>query len=402
MGPGREGSRRALFAIGAQGAASGSVLLLSIAIARSGGAERLGEYAVIYAAFLLLRGAAQELTLTPLLSRKLSLTEFRAHTEQQSLIGVGLGIIALIVGLIFQSEMLIVLGVSFHGLLLLSYSKVVNVTVGKGSIAVVQELAVVVAVGSALFGTIVWQWGAVAAFATWALASSAAGYITSLVQRYSLKPKLRATKAEGSVGASFAVQSLIGSGSVNLLTMLMAIVAGPAVVGILRGGSTILGPANMTVVAIQPIVLRSISQTLTWEPRRRFLYLCRHSLKVVAFYTSVASVMVIASHYWGGLLLGSVWPQVQPILLIMLFDGLLAAITQVATLFHRASWNHRRAMRLSFAVLVFRFPVVLFGASAFGVLGATVGLAASSVMSAVTWWLSVADLNRTNRIKNIG
>lgn len=391
--PSKASSLRAFAAVLAQGAASLSVMLLSVAIARTGGLAGLGEFGLIYSAFMLVRGAAQEVSLTPLLSGNPTMRDFQRYSKQESLVGLVLGGVALIIGLLIGSAMLIILGVSLHGLLLLSYSKVANVTVGRGSVAVYQEIAVLISVLIAVVGTVIGQWSAVLCFSCWALVSACAGYATSFLQGYSLRPAWIASRKNGVVGASFAAQTFVGSGSIHILTMLVGAVAGMSTVGVLRGGSTILGPANLAVTAIRPIVLRGISRALNRGSRGRLMYVGTHAFRIVGVYCFLASGMAVISHYFGYVLLGSVWDYVQPVLFIMAIDGMVAAVAQVASLFHRATQKHGRAMRISILILIIRFPAVLLGAWHFGVFGAAVGLMVSSVVSASVWWLSLLTLN---------
>lgn len=381
-------------AISAQGAASASTLLLSVAVARSGGASGLGELAVVLAVYLLAQVCVRDGVITPALTRDYSDRFHPGIARRVSAVALGVGALCLGVGFLVSSAMLVVLGFALHGLLLLDFSKVMSVTYFGGRVAVTQEVVVLLAVGVALAGSAFAQWSAVVVFCVWALVAAVVGYGCSVLQSFSLLPGWRSSREEALVSGSFATQAILGRGSVHVLTMLIPVVADTATAGVLRGGSTILGPANLTLTSLQPLLVRRLSESTRTAHRTRIASLIRDAGLLVATYVLIASCMLLVAHYFGHIILGEVWTDLQPLMWIMFFDGLMVAISFLPLTFHRSTLSHRRSMNISIFTLLLRFPGVLVGAAAWGAKGAALGYLATTFITGVIWWVSCFSISR--------
>ena len=389
------GVLRGTSAILAQAAASATAMVLFIVIGRVDGLEAMGKYSILYAVYLLIAQVVREATLTPLLSRKLSMDEYKRHAERQSMAGLGLGAVVVLVGLVLGDAAIIMLGLALHGMLILQYAKLISVTFGTGKSALVQESAVLAAVCAAGVGTLLLHWPAAAVFGTWLGTAAVVGYAIAIGQRYALRPRWRAERGEAMVSASFSLQSLINASSVHMLSIATGAVAGLVTVGVLRGASTVMGPANLSITAVQSIVLRRLAGYAARSHRSRWRDLLGDAVLTSAVFAAIAAVLAVGAHFLGDLILGpEVWQAVQPILLLVAADGVLVAITTVARLFHRATWEHKRSMAISLVFVSARWPAVLSAAAMYGAMGAALGALVSSLIGAVLWWYSAYRVSR--------
>lgn len=379
---------RLLVSIFANGLTSVTSLVLSVIVARTGGTSSLGDFAVAYAAYLLIQLVAREAGITPLLGLHTEVGIIRSQCRRQSLIGI-VGTVAMVaIGFIIWSPSLIVIGFSLHGMVVLNYSKVLSLTLSDGKQALFQDSVVLVSVLCVAISAAYFDVNYILVISVWAVGSSVLGYCAAVFQGFGLRPSWLGRGEESKVGLLFAVQSLVGAGSINFLTFILAAVSGPFLVGTLKGGSTLLGPANVVTTAVQPLAIRSLSTVRSSSRALRFRKMARLAAGLSLLYSAVAIPSFFGAQYFGEYLLGATWIDVQPIFIIMSIDGLLAAVIAIPSATHRALWASTVALRVSLCLLVVRFPAVILGAVLGGVEGAAWGYMFSSVISVVVWWIS--------------
>lgn len=385
--------RRGSKAVVAQGATSATSMVLFVAVARAGDLALLGRYSIYYAAFLVAVQVVREATITPLLSRKLSDPELKSHADRQSLAGLVLGPVTVLIGAMLVLPDLIWLGFGLHGMLLLHYIKLVSVTFGNGQSAILQELVVLTAVCIAGLGAVFFDLPAQAPFLVWICMSAVVGYISALTGRYAIRPRWRAEQGEGAASASFSLQALVNASSVHVLTMAVGLTAGLPTVGALRGASTLVGPANLVLTAVQPILIRRVSAYAERPSHIRARLLLRDAALTMGAYSAAVIPLLALGYLAGEVLLGEdVWPSVRPILILVAADGLLAGVATVAVSYHRATWNHRRALAISLTILIPRWALVLSLASVFGAPGAAAGALIATSIASLLWWVSAVRL----------
>lgn len=393
-------SFRGASAVLSQGVASASAFLLSIAVAQSGGLYELGVFAIAHACFQLISLAARDTTITPLLTQKPTPESFRIYAQRQSFIGAITAPIVFLIGILASSEMLMILGACLHGMLMLVYSRVVNISIGTGTIAIVQEVIVIFAVVIATVGALFWHWSASTVYLAWAASSAAVGYITALIQKYDLRPLWKASRRESIVGASFGLQSALGAGSIQILTMLTGAFAGTGTVGTLRGGATVVAPAGTIVTSIHPLLLRRQANRFDVSHKARIRQIARDSLALTGAYLVIALSVVTVFFFWGEWILGDVWLYVRVIIWVVIIDGVVAVLGQIPALFHRATWEHRRSLFISALVLLVRFPLVIMLAINQGAIGAAVGNLIAGTLSVSLFWISALEISRRNSLED--
>lgn len=379
---------RIIKSIASNGIVSLTSLILSISVARNGGVDGLGDFVVALGLLTLVQAAAREAGITPLLGEKLTGGVVRNHSRRQSLIGIVAVFLLTGIGAWLSLPLVAIVGLGVHGSLLFNYSKIIDLTLSAGNKSLVKDSIVFILVTCAaitveLFGL---YFGIVVA--VWISACALMGYLGAIQDKLSMRPSWVGRGEESRVGIGFAAQSIIGSGSVQLVTLILAIVSGPSLVGMLRGGSTLLGPANLIVTAVQPLAIKNIATVRHVRRRIRIQRLAKLSVALVGIYSIASVTTVILSHQFGILLLGDVWHDVKPILLIQAIDGVLASLCAIPAAAHRALWAYRRSLHISILIFAIRLPFVAVGAVTWGVEGAAWGYLISTSVSALCWWFS--------------
>lgn len=381
-----------LKAVVAQAAASATILLLTIVIARSGGTAALGQFGIAMALLLLAQAVAREATIMTLVSASPTSAEIRQRSGRQSIIGIVASLTMIGGGWASGSWMMVVVGIGAQGMLLAHYTRLVSLTLWRGRLAMLQELlvlgcALVPAAGSVLYG-----WPGSYTLMVWVVSYALVGYAAAFALRLDIVPRWRGTGREGRVGGLFAAQSLVSTGSVHLLTLALAGFVGPILVGALRGAGTVIAPANMILTALYPLAVARLGPLRQGSAHELRLRLVSLTGGAVAVFLSVAGAMALIVHLYGEVLLGGAWVDVQPILWIVVIDGVIAAMYFVPAAAHRALWEHKRSSAISVLAAIARFLFVLGGALVAGVIGAAAGYLAANALLCIAWWASAAKL----------
>lgn len=382
----------ALKAVVAQAAASSTMLLLTILIARSGGTAALGELGVAMALFLLAQALAREATIVTLISLRPSGEQIRDRCRRQSLIGLIASLAMVAAAGLSGSWIMLVVGVGAHGMLLAHYSRLISVTLGRGRLAMLQELFVLGCVIVPAAGSVVFGWPGQYALVVWTVSYALVGYGLALALRMDLRPRWNGGGEEGKVGGLFAAQSALTTGSVHVLTLALATVAGSVLVGALRGAATLIAPANTILTALQPLAVARIGALRLATRRELWHRLLTLTGGVAMVFIVVAGAMIVVVHVYGEALLGRAWLDVQPIIWIVVIDGLIGALCFIPAAAHRALWERRRSSVISVLAAILRFPLVLGGALAAGAAGAAAGFAVATGVLCIAWWVSAARL----------
>lgn len=369
-------------------------LLLSVLIARLGGSEGLGMFGVAYAAYLLIQLIVREAGANTLSATLPSPERVRETAGRTSLMGLVFALPVLLVGVFFHYPYLIVLGLAIHGICLYDYSKTLSLSLGDGKMAILQDLILFTVFLSAAALAFLEKIDAVALMAIWAGSGAALGYGVSLAQAYKLVPAWSGSQVELSTSLGFGLQSLIGAGSVHVLTFLLAGIGGPLLVGAMRGASTIMGPANLITSTLQPLLITSFARTSPAIGTVSFRTVLRSSVGIVSANSALVTGLVLLGYNFGDMLLGAAWQDSAPLLLVVAFDSVFVALGCAPLAAHRTIWAAKRLANINTMTVLTRIPMVLVGAALWGALGAVVAFLFVTVVNTIALWLSLLQLRR--------
>ncbi|MDQ0689873.1 hypothetical protein [Arthrobacter sp. W4I7] len=372
-------------------------LLLSVVIARLGGSDDLGRFGVAFAAYLLIQLIVRDAGANTLSATLPSARRIRDTARRISLMGLVLAVPVLLVGLIFDYPYMIAMGFAVHGICLYDYSKTLNLSLGDGKIAIAQDLILftvfMIASALAFMGHI----EPVGLIAIWAGCGAALGYLVSFIQVFKLAPSWSGSQVELRASLGFGLQSLLGSGSVHVLTFLLAGVGGPILVGSMRGASTIVGPANLITTTLEPLLITSFSRTAPEKGAVSMRAVIRSAAGITWANLAVVAGLVLLGYNFGGLLLGTAWENSSPLLVVVAVDSVFVALGCAPHAAHRSIWAAGRLATITTVTAFTRIPMVLSGAALGGALGAATAFLFVTIANTSTLWLSLLQLHRKSR-----
>lgn len=386
--------RRLSKALFSNGLSSVMSLILSVLIARSGGTDDLGIFGVAFAAYLLVQLIVRDAGANTVGAVLPSNRKVRLTAQRVSLMAAVLAVPVLIAGIALNFSYLMIMGVAIHGLCLYDYSKTLSLTLDDGKIAIYQDgiLFVVFLVAASLsFNGVI---DSVGLMSVWAIAGALLGYLAAWFQNYKLNPTWSGDVVELRTSLVFGLQSLLGGGSVHVITFLLNVVGGPIVIGALRGASTLIGPANVITSSLQPLLITYFART---APRAGAIHMpavLRSAAALVGVHILVTSTLTICSLYFGEVILGEAWDASAPLLLIVAVDSVLVAIGAAPLAAHRSLWASGRLARVNMLMVSIRLPVITSAAFLYGAQGAAFGFLVTTFLSSTLWWGSFLQIQR--------
>lgn len=384
--------QRVIKALLSNGLFSVMSLLLSVLTARSGGTDELGMFGVAFAAYLLVQLVVRDAGANTLSAALPSGRKIRATAGRISLMGLVVAIPMLFVGVVFDQPYIMILGASIHGICLYDYSKTLSLSLGDGVMALLQDgiLFALFVIGAwfVFVGqlTAYWMW------IIWALGGAGLGYLASFIQCYRLKPGWVGDPLELKTSLGFGLQSLIGSGSVHVLTFLLVGVGGTRLVGSMRGASTIMGPANLVTSSLQPLLITWLARTAPQSGSVSMRAVVRSSIGLVLLHAGITTGLVVIGLNFGDRIMGDSWNDSVSLLLIVAADSVLVAVGAAPLAAHRSLWKFERVMRINLWTVAVRIPLVIVGAVVFGAQGAVSGFLIVTLGATTAWWVSLVNL----------
>jgi O-antigen/teichoic acid export membrane protein len=295
-------------------------------------------------------------------------------------------------GLFLNSTYMLIIGLATHGICLYDYSKTLSLSLDDGKVALAQDglLFLFFSVGAVL--TWIGVIPAIALVAIWALAGAVIGYAAAALQCYRLWPRWSGDPDELRTSIGFGVQGLIGGGSVHVSTFLLALVGGANIVGSIRGASTLIGPANLVTSSLQPLLISYFSRTAPRAGEISMPSLFKSAAGMVCVQLFLAGALTLVGYFFGDVLLGPVWQDSEPLLVIVAVDAVLVAAGAAPLAAHRTLWKSGRLARINSCMVVMRLTLVIFGALLWGAQGAALGLLTVTLVGSVIWWTSIIQL----------
>jgi O-antigen/teichoic acid export membrane protein len=386
--------RRIIKAIVSNGLFSAMSLLLSVLVARFGGSENLGMFGVAYAAYLLIQLIVRDAGANTLIAILPSSRRVRQTAGRISLMGIVFAVPVLLAGFVFRSPYMIILGFTIHGICLYDYSKTLSLSLADGKMAILQDSIVftIFILASALtFFEII---DPVSLMGVWAGCGAVLGYLVSFIQVFKLAPCWSGDPVELRTSLGFGLQSLIGSGSVHILTFLLVGIGGPLLVGSMRGASTIIGPANLITTSLQPLLITFFARTAPRVGAVSMSAVLRSSAGMVSAHLALVAALVLTGYNFGSMLLGAAWEDSAPLLSIVAMDSVFVALGCAPIAAHRSIWAAGRVASINTMTVFTRIPLVLFGTVFWGALGAVIAFLLVTVLNTCAWWLSLLQLRR--------
>lgn len=367
-------------------------ILLTFSVSRAGGLELLGQFALGYAALSLLQIVIRETCLNMALASRGSPDEAGVSFWRALLLAIPSGLAISTAGLIADSEILVIMGWSAVAFCIFDFLRLWIAATRPGPLSLIADVVNLVAVVLGITLTEFANWSVLAILVSWSTGMSVA--VGILLTGSRLKIVLTARGLFDRNAATFGVQGLFGSGSVQVANILVGSTQSTEILGALRGASTFAGPANLITATIQSAAIRPLGSSRPGTPERAAA-LARWLLLSSAIAVPILIASGIVASVFGEELLGEAWLVTAPILVWILADAGVVALTCPAYAVHRADLQAKRVLVISLVVGALRIVVVPLITGLAGAPGAAISFFCLSAMSGLLLWGSYFRYSRT-------
>lgn len=374
-------------------------LLLSITVARSGALGELGQFALAFSVYVLVTGLARATVTESVLGQAQPQDRhlFRQSAQRVSLVAVLAAILVVAVGLSSGSGYLWTIGLALPGLVLYDYLKVFGLGVTDPKRVLAHEVIWTVASGIGAALGLAGVASALTVFMVWAGSGALVGYAGAALLRCTLLPGWPVGRAETRNGLAFGLHFLVGSGTAQLATAILAGVAGTAVVGALGGARTALGPITLLIGASSSLLIPYLARTRHAGAGVRLRSAAAITGAITLFVGPLAVALPALPDVVGRALLGANWEFARPLLPALAFESVFMVAAMVAFAGHRIEQAATRTLVLGATLGPIRIVAVVGAGHLFGAPGAAWAMAALALCSAGGWWWSYLALLRGQR-----
>ncbi len=391
------GVRRVLWVVGDQGISGLTNVTATVIVARSVSSEAFGAYSVGFIVYILALGASRGLVSQPLTVRFSSTEVTRdvvaGAAGAAGLIGVAVGVVAVMVGIVLGGEVGAVLGVVgllMPALLLQDTWRFLFFTIGHPRRAVANDLTWCVLQVVLMGAVIMAGGGSVALAGAWAGSGAAAALVG--VGQTGVRPRTRSAapflRSQADLGPWFAIEFVFHTGASQLTALALGGMFGTVGVGALRGGQTLFGPFYLAMTGLMSAAVPEGARLLTRSPSRVLTLLRMMSLVLVAVAGAWGGMLSIVPDHWGVALLGETWQSARQLLLPLAVGAVGYAVASGGVTGLRVRGAAREGLSVRVVVGLLTLAAGVGGGAVAEVDGAAWGLAVGSWATAFgTWWM---------------
>ena len=398
-------SSRALWGLGDQAFSSATNFAMSAVVARSVTPEAFGEFAIVFATYLVALGIARSVNTLPLLVRFSGVQRERwreatsAATGTALVAGVVGGLVCAAAALMFPStgRALLALAVTLPLLLLQDTWRHAFLARGSPSAAFLNDLAWAVFLIPAIWVPIaVGTESAVPFILSWGIAGGAAGLLGIVQSRVVPRPLgcPRWVRAQWDLGGRQLGEFAATSGSNQIVMYSAGAIGGLAAAGSLRGGQVLLGPLNVALQGAWLVAIPEQVRTLRKRPEMLWRIAALISLGLGALGVMYTIVLMAFGDIVGPLLLGETWQNAQPVVVPLGIAAIATGLWVGATVTLRAMQEARRSLRARLANCVLTVGAGTVGLVLAGAPGGAWGIAIASLLSVPVWWWQLRAATR--------
>ena len=395
----RRVARRFGWGLADQAMSSVSNAAVSFYVARELGATQFGAFSLAYVTYAFALNASRGLATDPLVVRysNVSQAQWRRAVAQSSgtaaTTGMVTGACALIAAMVLHGTprlAFLALGLTLPALLLQDSWRYAFFAAGRGSQAFLTDTVWTLALLPALallrithHGTVLWF------FLAWGAAAAIAACVGALQARTVPRPTKAWTwvSATRDLGPRYLAENTASSGSGQLRSYGVGIIAGLAAVGYLQAGLLLLGPFMVVLMGISLVTVPEASRVLRRSPRHLGLYclVVGAGLAVMALAWG-ACLLVLLPRGLGNLLLGGLWRPAYGLVIPLIITIMGAGFQVGSAAGLHALGAARRSLRAMVIASIITLGLSLFGAFFGGAAGACRGSAVAAWIGALLWW----------------
>ncbi|MFD7158626.1 hypothetical protein ACFV9C_28780 [Kribbella sp. NPDC059898] len=404
--------RRLSWGVADQAVSSLENFLLGVYVARTLGAASLGALGVAFVAYGIILNVSRALSTDALMVR---FSDVPRRTWRQGvaassgvalLVGLAGGVGCVAIGVVLRSAMpgsevggaFIALAAGLPGLTLQDSWRQAFFAAGEGAKAFVNDSVwTVLLLGALLVGGHAGAHGV--AWSLLAFGGSATLSALFGVFQAGIVPRPRAAtgwlRRHRDLGPRFLVENVVLASVGQVRAVVVAATVGLAAVGAIRGGEMLVGPVSALLMGLAQVAVPEAARAVRRSDRhlRRFCLGLSGGLAVVSFAWSLV-VLVVFPFGLGRVLLGTVWPQAQVLVLGITVRNLAGCLQVGPSAGLRALGRADRTMRCQLANAPLAVVFCAAGALAWGAQGAVWGSALAAILGTGIWWQQLTSALR--------
>lgn len=395
----RQAGRRLGWGLADQAVSSLTNFAIGIYVARSLGAAEFGAFSLAYVTYAFLLNASRGIATDPLQVRfsGTGLGAWRravtASAGTATLVGVVAGVCVLGAAALLSGTpqgAFLALGLTVPGLMLQDSWRYAFFALGRGRSAFMNDLVWAGALFAALAALRAANLESVFTFfAAWGGSAAVAAGFGSLQAR--VVPRVcearRWVTGHRDLGPRYLVENTALSGSDQLCTYGVGLIAGLAAVGHVRAASMLMGPFLVVFMGISVVAVPEGARLLRRSRHRLRLFCVLLSAGLAAGALGWTGVLLAALPTGlGAWLLGSIWKPAFPLVLPFGLSIVGACAAAGANVGLHALAAARRSLRAEILGSAAYLAFGLAGTLADGAFGAVCGLAIATWLGAVVWW----------------
>jgi hypothetical protein len=381
-----------------QALASVTNFALGVIVARSVGASGFGAFSIAFVTYLVALNLSRAVATQPLLIRYAAVgeSEWRRGTSLATgaviVVGAVIGACCVVAAVLARGqigESLFAIGLTLPGLLLRDTWRFAFIAAGRGGLAVVNDLLLLVTLAAAL-GAFLLSGSSSVLLPT--LAWGGAATIAAVVGSYQagIRPRphdvatwwRRQRDIAGRYAGEVAADAVAGQTSVYAI----AAIAGLSTVGALQSASLLLGPLNILLQGLTVVAITEGVRLLMVSPRRLRNACLLLSIGLATATLAWGSAMLALPDSVGRTMLGTNWSTGRAVLpqAVLAVTGL--SITIGAGVGLRALVSISRSLRARLLSSIALLACGVGGAMGGATAGAAWGVAIGNWIGVVIWW----------------
>jgi O-antigen/teichoic acid export membrane protein len=368
-------------------------------VARTVGAAQVGAFSLAYVTYSFVLNASRGLSSDPLMVR---FSGVDAPTWRRAVasctgtsIGVGVvaGVLAVAAGAVLSGQVglaFLGLGLTLPGLMLQDGWRFSFFATGRGPQALLNDLVWALALVAALLFLRISGHESVFWFVfAWGGAGTVAAAIGPVQAR--VIPRLSGIhdwlSQQRDLGFRYMAENLSLSGSYQLRTYGVGLIAGLAAVGYLQAASTLTAPILVVLMGTGLVAIPEAARILRRSPQHlwSFCVLLGGGLAVVAVAWG-AVLLVALPRGLGAWLIGPIWRPAYPLILPLTISLIGTCVSVGPSTGLHALGAAKRSLRAMVIAATLGVTASLAGAFTGGALGAVRGFAVATCLGAVVWW----------------
>jgi GT2 family glycosyltransferase len=375
---------------------------VGLVVARQLGIDAFGAFALVFAAHVLVLGAARALASEVLVTRYSTASQsawrpaVASATAVAGVIGVVVGLVCVLSGSLLGGDLrhaFLALGVTLPGIVLQDTWRYAFFAAAQAGKALANDLLRALFVLVTITGLVVLDTSSVGLYVlAWGGAATVAA-VGGAVQARLLpraRGSLRWLGSQRTRVPYYFAEFAVVAGATQVALYTVGVVAGLAAIGSLRAGEILLGPLSVLFVAVPLLAIPEAVRLVESAPDKLWRASILVSLALCGLALGWGLTILLLPDSLGIALMGSAWEQAERVVLPLSvayagYGAAAGAFVGIRSLGLAKESLKARAIAAPLILLS-----VALGAAVGGAVGAAIGLAAATWASVLVWWREFA------------